>query len=65
MKNIKAMRREKEMTQAELAQKVGIRRESIARYESGERIPNAEIAAKIAKELDCTVEKLLGTEATP
>jgi len=46
-----ARRKEKGLTQAELAQRVGIAQRTVAAYESGERRPSVEVAKKIAQEL--------------
>ena len=45
-----------------LAASVGVTPMSIYRYEQGRRIPDADIALKIAGTLECTVEQLLGTK---
>ena len=47
------------MTQRELAQAANISTLSVIRYESGERTPTLDIASKIAKALNCTVDELL------
>lgn len=51
---------EKDLTQVELAEKIGITNVTISRYLSGERKPRIEIVAKLAKELNTTVDYLLG-----
>ena len=51
---------EKNFTQVELAEKIGITNVTISRYLSGERKPRVEIVAKLAKELNTTVDYLLG-----
>ena len=48
---IKAARKQRGMTQRELAQKVGISVNSLSRYETGERQPNIETLSKIAEAL--------------
>lgn len=47
-----ARRKEKGLTQAELAARVGIAQRTVAAYECGERRPSVEVAKKMAKELD-------------
>ena len=47
------------MTQRELAQAANISTLSVIRYESGERTPTLDIASKIAKAINCTVDELL------
>lgn len=55
---------EKNLTQVELAEKIGITNVTISRYLSGERKPRVEIVAKLAKELNTTVDYLLGNSDT-
>ena len=45
-------------TQLEIVESVGITRQSYWRYESGQRVPDAMTAKRIAKVLETTVEKL-------
>lgn len=45
-------RKEKGLTQAELAALVGIAQRTVAAYECGERRPSVDVAKKMAKELD-------------
>ena len=47
-------------TQAELAKAAEITTMSYFRYETGERLPKADIAIRIARELNSTVEELFG-----
>ncbi len=49
----------KSLSQESLAQKIGIDRATISRYETGERNPPLLVAAKIAAALGCTVDELL------
>ena len=53
---------EKDLTQTELAAKIGITNVTISRYLSGERKPRIEIVTKLAEELNTTVDYLLGSE---
>lgn len=48
---LKEIRLLRGMTQRELAEKLGIEQSTISLYETGERIPNAAMAAKIASTL--------------
>ncbi len=45
------LRREKKLTQAELAQRVGVVQRTIAAYESGERRPSVDVAKELGREL--------------
>ena len=48
-------RREKKMTQKELAKKIGMTQSSLARIESGRGNPSFGLIAKIAYFLDCSI----------
>lgn len=56
--NIKTYRTIKELTQEDLANRVGVRRETIMRLENAKYNPSLELAVKISKELDATIEEL-------
>ena len=55
---IKTYRTIKELTQEDLANRVGVRRETIMRLENAKYNPSLELAVNISKELDTTIEKL-------
>lgn len=52
--------KEKGITQRELASKVGVTEVSMSRYIKGERVPSGPIVVNIAKELDISVDYLVG-----
>ena len=54
------IRKDRKVSQGELAIKVGVHANLIGRYERGEAIPSVEIAAKIALELDTSLDYLIG-----
>lgn len=56
--NLKKYRLFNELTQEELAIKVNVRRETIARLENAKYNPSLELAVKISKELNTPIEKL-------
>lgn len=56
--NLKKYRQLKELTQEELATKVNVRRETIARLENAKYNPSLELAVKISRELDTPIETL-------
>ncbi|CEK39943.1 helix-turn-helix transcriptional regulator [Paraclostridium sordellii] len=56
--NLKKYRLFNELTQEELAMKVNVRRETIARLENAKYNPSLELAVKISKELNTPIEKL-------
>lgn len=55
---MKEYRAKKNITQCELADMVGVRRETIIRLEKGLYNPSLKLALDIAKILDTTVEEL-------
>lgn len=58
--NLRTARLLKGMTQAEVAEKIGIAKSSYSLYESGKRTPNVIMIKKIARALDANADKLLG-----
>lgn len=57
--NIKVLRTIKGIRQEDLAQIVGIRRESMIRIEKGNQNFSFEVAKKIADALDCKLDDLI------
>ena len=55
---IREYRAKKNMTQENLANLVGVRRETIVHLENGRYNPSLKLALDIAKALDATVEEL-------
>lgn len=55
---IKEYRARYDMTQEELAQKVGVRRETIVFLEKGKYNPSLKLAHDVAKALNTTIEEL-------
>jgi transcriptional regulator with XRE-family HTH domain len=60
--NIKAIRKNKGMTQEELAIKLNVARQTISKWEKGLSVPDAELVQKISEILDVDIKQLLGTE---
>ena len=60
--NLKEKRLEKDMTQEELASRLGIKRQRLSNYEIGSREPNIETLKALAKALECTVDELLAED---
>lgn len=58
-KFIQELRKEKNMTQEELAQKLGVTDKSISRWENGKTMPDISLFNLLADELNCTVPELL------
>ena len=55
---IKELRARYKLTQEQLAEKVGVRRETIVFIESGNYNPSLKLAFNIAKELKTTIDEL-------
>lgn len=60
MKKLKRYRQFQGLSRVDLAHSVGVSAESIARYERGDREPNATTVEKLAAALGITPNKLLG-----
>ena len=56
--NLKKYRQLKELTQEQLADIVGVRRETIIRLESGKYNPSLKLAIDISKAVDIPIEEL-------
>jgi molybdate-binding protein/DNA-binding XRE family transcriptional regulator len=56
--NVKAARKGKGLSQTELAEFVGVKRQAIYDMESGRYVPNTQVALLMAKVLGCRVEDL-------
>lgn len=62
---IKKYRRRKKLSQTELAQLVGVRRQAIYDMESCRYLPNTAVALKLAQVLGCSIEMLFMEEGSP
>lgn len=60
--NIKNFRKERGLTQEELAIRVNVVRQTVSKWEKGQSVPDAELLQKIAEVLEVTVSQLLGQE---
>ena len=58
--NLSVIRKKKELSQSQLAKKVGIISITIGRYERNEIKPSIDIASKIASALDVSLDYLVG-----
>lgn len=61
-RNLRRIRCEHAMPQAELARRAGVTIGCISQYENGKRLPNLEMAAKIAAGLDVGIDDLISTD---
>lgn len=60
MKNLAILRKEKGLTQEDIAQQLGIARPSYTRYETGEREPDFKMVIKLADFFEVSIDHLLG-----
>lgn len=58
-KNIKRIRKKRDIKQEVLAKAIGIKRENISQYENNESVPKLKTLIKIASYLDTTIDYLL------
>ena len=56
------IRKEKKMTQTEVAEKCNLKLPAYNHYETGRREPNLETLKKLATVLECTVDELIGDD---
>ena len=56
---MKTRRREKGLTQTELATIIGVDQREISRWENGMHEPSISCLKKIAQALDCTVDEII------
>lgn len=60
MKNLRAIRKSKNLSQANLAEMVGVKQATISRIEKGVNHPSLDVVIKIADVLDVTEVELFG-----
>ena len=59
-KRLRELREERGLTQAELAERLGIARNSIFSYETSRRVPDIEVLAKLAEFFEVNSDYLIG-----
>lgn len=63
--NLKMARENKNMTQKEVADSIGVAKSTYSLYESGNREPNVQTIKKIADTLNVSADDLLGLNEQP
>lgn len=58
-KFIAELRKDKKLTQEQLAEKIGVTDKSISRWENGKTMPDISMLSLLANELNCTIQELL------
>ena len=61
-KFIAAMRKKQELSQKQLAQRLGVTDKTISKWETGNRMPDASVLLKLSMELKIDVNELLAGE---
>ena len=56
--NIQYLRKRKSITQEALAEQIGVSRQTIAKWESGESAPDLEMSGKLSQALDVSLDDL-------
>ena len=65
MKKLIELRKEKKLTQSDLAEVLGISRQAYSNYEAGKRQPDNETMLKLAEYFNVSVDYLLGRDDKP
>ena len=60
--NLFQMRKLRHMTQEELAEKIGVTRQAVAKWEAGESVPDLEKSRLLAECLDVSLDELVNSE---
>ena len=63
--NLKTLRRNKGITQEELAARLNVVRQTISKWEKGQSVPDAEMLVKLAEIFEVPVSQLLGARIEP
>lgn len=58
MNNIREKRKQADLTQEQLAKALAIDRSTVAKWESGESMPRAQMLPKLAEILECTIDEI-------
>ncbi len=64
MTALRNLRKQQNMTQDELAEKLGIGRTTVAMWELGESMPKSKTLRLLSEILNCTVDELLKKDKT-
>ena len=62
---LREFREKKNITQAQIADRLGITQGAVSQWESGVTNPSISMISGLAEILDCTVDELLGIAKTP
>ena len=62
---LRQLRKERDLTQAELGNLIGVKDKVISFYEQGDRVPSPRVIKKLAATLHVSADYLLGIEKNP
>lgn len=62
MEGLKKKRKQKKLTQVELAEKIGVSTRTISQYEENNRFPRKETLKKLADFFECTIDELISDD---
>lgn len=60
--NLKMYRKIKNITQQEIADRIGVTRQCYAHYEQGVRQPSIDVLRNICEVLECTSDEIIGID---
>ena len=61
--NIKRLRLEKNLTQEQLATKLGVSAQAVSKWETSETYPDGALLIPLANELEVSIDELFGNES--
>ena len=61
-KKFKELRKDRDLSQVEVAKQLNISRSTVGKYETGDRLPDLNMFVKIADLFDVTADELLGRD---
>ena len=62
-RNIRLLRKRQELSQEKLAEKIGVSRQTVAKWEAGSSLPDILTCAKLDELFDVSIEDLLNLDA--
>ena len=58
-KNLQKLRKQRDLTQETLAERIGVARQTVAKWEAGDSTPDLEMAGRLASVLDVSLDDLI------
>lgn len=62
--NIQSLRKMRNLTQEALAEKIGVSRQTVAKWEAGESSPDLEMASALSRELEVSLDEMTSVSLT-